>query len=56
MSKPSKIRRTGAYVVKSAESAPSRVPSKGVAASRPAPTVDDKQLVAALRRTRDASA
>jgi hypothetical protein len=46
------IRRGGAYVVKSAESGASRVPSKTTDAVRPTPTSDDKQLVAALRRTK----
>jgi hypothetical protein len=46
------IRRAGAYVVKSAESGASRVPSKTTDVVRPSPSSDDKQLVAALRRSK----
>jgi hypothetical protein len=46
------FRRAGAYVIKSAESLSSRVPSKTGQNVRPEPTVDDKELVAALRRVR----
>jgi hypothetical protein len=46
------IRREGAYIVKSAESPPSRVPSKRAAAAASTPTADDKLLVETLRRTK----
>jgi hypothetical protein len=46
------IRRAGAYVVKSAESRSSRVPAKTSEVMRPSPSVDDKHLVEALRRTK----
>jgi hypothetical protein len=53
MSSKKNIRREGAYIVKSAESRPSRVTSKTYSQSAPVtPTSDDKRLVAALRRSK----
>lgn len=50
---PTKIRRAGAYIVKAAESRPSRVVSKPDA--RPStPSRDDKRLAEALLKTRRA--
>jgi hypothetical protein len=50
--KAKSIRREGAYIVKSAETPPSRVPSKRAATGSSAPTADDKRLVETLRRTK----
>lgn len=52
MSKKVNIRRAGAYVVKSAESRPTRVASKTSDGFRATPSADDKSLVAELRQTK----
>jgi hypothetical protein len=52
MIKKISVRRAGAYVVKSAESRPSRVVSKTSDGFRATPSADDKSLVATLRRTK----
>lgn len=50
--KAKSIRREGAYIVKSAETAPSRVPANGGVSRSSAPTADDKRLVDSLRRAK----
>jgi hypothetical protein len=49
---PRPFRRDGAYIIKSAETRPTRVPAKTDRALPPAPSGDYKNLIAALRRAK----
>jgi hypothetical protein len=49
---PTTMRRTGAYIVKAAESRPTPVVAASIGRPTPAPSTADRRLAAALLETR----